>query len=140
VKYTRKRRKSKKIELNIFLRRRLSETDWHIKWLKAYNCKCAITGRYDKRRMHIHHVTPHFTIRNEVLMGLGLSLCYKLKEYTEEQLLQITVKYIEAHLSVEGIPLLKKVHKLFHKLYGYSATKEDFLEFKKRCDDGEFRL
>lgn len=137
---TRRRRKRQEIELNIYLRKKLEETPWRTACLNKHGNKCMVTGRYLKGKIHVHHITPHAKIRDTVLCALGLRLAYKLSDYTVEQLQQIVVRYLEIHLTVDGVPLLKKVHKLFHKLYGYNTTKEDFVEFKERCDSGEFKL
>lgn len=71
---------------------------------------------------------------------MGLPLCIKKSAYSKEELEKMAKLLVEKHRQVEGIPMLRKVHKQFHSLYGLKATKEDFLEFKKRWDKGEFKI
>lgn len=130
-----KRRQS----IDIYLRYSPQMKKWRTKYTLKYNNKCAISGKHRKGCMHIHHIIPHHTIRNEVLYDLNLPLHRYVDEYTEEELKAISSRYIDKHSGFEGILMLKRVHKLFHKIYGNNTTMENYLEFKERWDNGEFK-
>lgn len=125
-------------ELNTFLRESSDLTKWKIKWLETTKGKCAVCNIRRKGKIHVHHSVSHHQIRDEVLTMLNLPLYQNIGDYTEEQRNAILALYILKHENVEGIPMLKKVHKLFHKLYGINADYEDYQEFKDHWDGGKF--
>ena len=127
------------VDLNYFLRNHALIKAWRESCLLKYSNKCAILHMYRKGQIHIHHITPHAQIRDEVLAELGLLLHENIGNYSSAELKSIVEKYAEKHMCVEGIPLLKRVHKLFHKHYGMKATAEDFEDFKSRWVDGKFK-
>jgi hypothetical protein len=131
-------RKIKSLELNFFLRNLPELEIWRADSLLKYNGKCAITNTFRKGQIHIHHSKAHHTIRDEVLSDLGMVFYSYLCYYNEQERLLIAALYIEKHKNIEGIPILRRVHKLFHKLYGMNATVEEFDEFKQRWNKGEF--
>jgi hypothetical protein len=129
-------RKKRVLSLSAFLRYQIKE--WRQKQIETYGTKCYITGYYRKGKIHIHHVYPVHLIRDEILIELNLQCYDKVDKYTAEELSIMAIKFAEKHNNVIGIPMLKKVHKLFHKLYGYNATWEDIQDFKSRYDSKEF--
>lgn len=128
-----------KKQLNYFLRTLPELRVWRNHWKEQYGNKCAITASKRKMLIHIHHSSKTFhDIRNETLSDLHLPFYYSTDEYTKEELALVADLFVAKHCQAEGIPLLKSIHKLFHTLYGYNTTLEDFHEFKKRWDSGEF--
>ncbi len=125
-------------EINLFLRSSTNLLTWKIKWLDTTGGKCSLSGIRRKNSIHVHHSKPHYRIRDEVLSELGLPLETNIGVYTDEQREAILAKYIKKHDEIEGIPLLKKWHTLFHNQYGIDASYEDYLEFKNRWESGEF--
>ena len=63
-----------------------------------------------------------------------------VSEYSDDELVTIRNELLRLHdFYGYGCPINKKVHKLFHDLYGYKETNYfDFLEFIKRIKLGEF--
>lgn len=111
--------------------------DWKRDSMKACNYKCIITG---KRMDVVHHLYGFNYILHECLDILGLDLYSNISKYTEKELEIIENKCDELHKKYGlGVCLTKETHDLFHSLYGRgNNTLEQFKEFKKRYNDGEF--
>jgi hypothetical protein len=63
-----------------------------------------------------------------------------MEKYSTKELEQITQKFLKLHYQTGlGIPIDKRIHKLFHDNYKYTNNNiEQFEEFKKRLHNGEF--
>ncbi len=113
------------------------------KWKKAsaafYNYKCAITGEsFDD----IHHLVSFSCILSETLSELNLKNA-TVSEFTEEEMTAVTNLFVEKHeLYGYGIPLARKVHTLFHSIYGQNefTYPNQFYEFVDRINSGEILL
>lgn len=132
----RKRRKRAPPDINYYLRNLPEIKAWKLQCLEKYNGKCAITNKRDKRRMCVHHIIPHHILRNEILAKLNIIIKVNLKDYTQEEKITIAQMYVKEHQIEQGIPLLKKIHKLFHHHYGYNTTLDDFNEFRANYNNG----
>jgi hypothetical protein len=122
-------------EITEFLRKRLKE--WKLISLEKFNFRCAITNEWNTD-LHIHHPKPFYKVRDEIFEELGMPIYQTVGEYTQEQLNIIVEKLKEKHNEFIGIPLRKHIHELFHSLYGYDTTYEDFCQFRERYISGEF--
>jgi hypothetical protein len=130
-------KKGTMVELNRYLRMQLD--DWRKHVLKQYNNKCYITNKPGK--LHVHHTIPFSEVRDNVLKITNINI-KPIKNYTNDELekLKKSVVFLHEHL-VEGVPLLKEVHELFHEYYGdFGFTKRDLDEFKYRYHIGEIKL
>jgi hypothetical protein len=110
---------------------------WITKWVKQskINCnyKCIFTG---SKQYDVHHLKSYNEIIKEALKELN----YDLKsEYLSEEFINIKNKVVELHNNYPlGVCITNKIHILFHQLYTKEASIDDFYEFKKRYELGEF--
>ena len=119
--------------LNDKLRFELKE--WKARTLEINNYTCFITGERG-RGLDIHHGTPFYKIRDKVLKRLNLDYQTNRSEYTNEELESIVSEFKAEHTKINGYPILKGIHKKFHKQYGNSATDEQFLNFTNAYKGG----
>jgi hypothetical protein len=123
--------------LRVFLDKRI--VDWKKDSAAQYNYRCAITGEeFDD----IHHLVSFSSILSETLNELSLQND-TVNGYTQEEINAITELFIEKHYRYGlGIPITRKLHILFHKLYGQdgSTTPEDFYDFVDRINSGEIQI
>lgn len=119
--------------LNQFLRRGLKE--WRRNILKNYDYKCDITG-VNHSDIQIHHFTPFYIIRDQVLNELNLPVHEDLNHYKQEELEQMILLLQQKHNALIGIPIRFGLHMLFHSQYRL-ASYADYLEFKERYLNGE---
>ena len=121
--------------LNIYLREYI--TIWKKESMKNCNYLCVITG---KKFNAIHHLYSFNKILKETLEELVLPIHKKINNYTNEEMNLIKDILIKKHSEYPlGVCLCKKVHNLYHKIYGkVDNTPEQFEEFKIRYNNGEF--
>lgn len=126
-------------KLNNYLRESDIIKNWKIKNLNAQSYKCQVTGK-NSNKLHVHHASIGFSdIVNLILNNLGLIKNKAIIDYSINDLNNILVMLENYHNNCEGIVLNKKVHDLFHKVYGRSKNNlEQFIEFKQRYKNGEF--
>lgn len=122
-------------EIKHYLRKAIDE--WKFNSLKVYDFKCAITGE-KAQDLQVHHLTPFHVIRDEVMAELGVTVRETIGEYSRAELDALEDGIKKRHDGELGVPLRYHIHRLFHRVYGNNATKEDFLEFKERYHRGEF--
>lgn len=111
--------------------------EWFMKSAEFSNYNCIITG---KNFDNVHHLYPFKNIVEEVFNNLNIDRRENVSEYSDDELIAIRNELLRLHdFYGYGCPINKKVHKLFHDLYGYKETNYfDFLEFIKRIEIGEF--
>ena len=111
--------------------------EWFMKSAEFANYNCIITG---KNFDNVHHLYPFKNIVEEVFNNLNIDRRENVSEYSDDELVAIRNELLRLHdFYGYGCPINKKVHKLFHDLYGYKETNYfDFLEFIKRIEIGEF--
>ncbi|MBU7316170.1 hypothetical protein [Paenibacillus oleatilyticus] len=122
-------------ELSEFLRKKLY--NWKLAVLELNNFVCFISGVNDGT-LEIHHATPFNVIRDRVLKQLNIPLKEKISDYNDEELLIISTEFVKAHENIQGVPMTKKLHELFHKKYGHDEDVgfEDVLTFKMEYLNG----
>ena len=101
------------------------------------NYKCCITqSKFDD----IHHLYSFKKIVEETFSNVNLDVRKKVLDYTEEEFSIICkeLRRLHNHYGL-GVCLTKKIHRLFHKEYGYTNnTKEQFFDFKEKLYNGTF--
>lgn len=125
--------------LHTYFRSILNE--WKNDSLKVYNYKCAFTGE-NNRDLQIHHTNENFSdIIAETLNLLKLPIHDNMLKYSDEEIKKINKCFLDLNYKHGlGIPLKRKLHKLFHVLYGLTNnTESQFVEFKQRYSDDEFK-
>lgn len=124
-------------EITEFLREQTNK--WKMEWLEKHGYKCDITN-LNSGEIEVHHAKPFHVIRDEVINQLGFQNKKFLKDYTQEELDLLIDTFRSKHDEIVGIPIHKDLHKLFHRLYGFQTTLEDYQEFKQRYLNGEFHV
>jgi len=118
--------------LGVYLREFI--LDWKKKSMFNCNYKCVITG--DGFNV-IHHLYSFNKILREVVSECELPVHTEIGKYSSEELHTLKIKIIEMHEKYPlGVCLCKKVHTLYHKLYGDDNTPEQFEEFKQNIESG----
>jgi len=122
--------------LNVYLREFID--GWKRDSMASCNYKCVITGSDFKV---IHHLYSFNKLLTETLEELNLPIHKEINNYINNEMDAIkeilTRKHYEHPL---GVCLCKDVHTLYHKIYGDDNTPEQFEEFRKRYNNGEFNV
>jgi hypothetical protein len=122
--------------LNRYLKHHIVQ--WKKDSMEACNYKCVITG---KRFDQIHHLYSFNNIVYDAILELGLEKTEFIGDYSEDELMPIIQKVQEIHYRYPlGVCLTKKIHKLFHKLYGMETIPKDFYEFQSGIKSGEIKI
>lgn len=124
------------------LNRYLREKDklWRLKYLEKYNYSCVVSD-VKGGKLQVHHGIPFHEIRDRVLEELRLPIKDQIGKYETLEIESIGQKYFEYLQEVEGFPMTKEIHKLFHLIYGKKGNNnEQVVEFKRRYLEGEFLL
>lgn len=91
---------------------------WSDLILEKYRYTCFITGEVSKKGMNVHHIEPFNKIRDRVISQLQLDFKKHVGDYTSDEIRLIAERIKEIHKDLDGIPMKKDVHKLFHKIFG----------------------
>lgn len=111
--------------------------EWRDVHLKDSGYICFISEKHS-HDLQVHHAKPFNILRDEVLEELGYKKCDKVSDYTNEQISEIGELIREKHNDIKGYTIDRKLHALFHSIYGWRTTEEQLLEFKTRYINGEF--
>lgn len=114
--------------------------EWKMDSLKRYNYKCVLTNE-NHGDLQIHHASENFSnIILETLNILDLPIYQNMLKYSDDEIKKINQTFLDLNYKYGlGIPLRKKIHKLFHIMYGSTDNNDiQFDEFKKRYLNGEF--
>ena len=127
-------------ELNHYLRGRLGE--WKKECLEKYMYKCYITNR-KSNKLHVHHANQSFSnIVRDTMESLSMPIYENINKYSHEELNQISEVFVSNHQDVEGIPIEKDLHFLFHSLFGSDEETDlnDLEVFKYLYNNGDIHL
>jgi hypothetical protein len=120
---------------------------WISDCFKFYDYTCILTGLKTSKRFRnelvIHHINKNFKdIMFEVIDILNLPIYDNIGLYDSNDLIKIEELLLQLHYKYGyGVCIDKKLHMLFHKLYGkHNNTKVQFEEFKTRLISGEFDI
>jgi len=119
---------------NLNRRLRSSINIWKTKSELNCNNECIFTGN---KQYDVHHLKAFNEIITEALDILN----YEIKQkYNGDEFIKIRDKVIELHNKYPlGVCASNNIHMLFHQLYSKNASIEDFYEFKRRYELGEFK-
>lgn len=112
---------------------------WKKDSMKNCNYKCQITGEnFDD----IHHLQSFNSIIKEAVDFFAVSYSCFSGDCSDEILEKLTTKVIELHYKYPlGVCLTRKVHKLFHNIYGKgNNTPEQFYEFQQKIQNKEILI
>jgi hypothetical protein len=109
---------------------------WKIKSMQLCWYKCILTG---EKHDAVHHLYSFNKILTATFKELNMPIYSTISFYTTEQLEIIKLKCLELHLRYPyGVCLTGKLHSLYHTLYKFDNTPEQFKEFITRLRLGEF--
>lgn len=113
-------------------------SDWKANSLKKCGYKCSVTQL--SGNLEIHHLVPFNEIVKETLSELGLPIYKLIGEYTHDELVAVENKFRDIHNEKYplGVCLIPNIHKLYHHIYGYKNTPEQFIDFKIKYHNGDF--
>jgi len=111
---------------------------WKRESILKGNNRCILTGGTN---IIVHHLYPFHKILYEALEINGLEIREQVGMYSNLELEIITDTLIRLHkIYGLGVCLDKKLHVLFHSIYGYETYVKDFEDFMKRFKHGEFKV
>lgn len=108
---------------------------WRNRIMKRYDRRCFFTQ--ERNEIEVHHINSFYPIAKEALATFGYSEETKLGQLSISERNELTNYFIKIHDIVEGVPMKKDLHRLFHKIYGSTTNKEDFIDFCQRFERGE---
>ena len=119
---------------NLNRRLRSSINSWRKQSELNCNYECIFTRN---KKYDVHHLKAF----NEIITEALDILKYKIKQkYNGDEFIKIRDKVFELHNTYPlGLCISNNIHMLFHQLYSKNASFEDFYEFRKRYDLGEFK-
>lgn len=118
-----------------YLKSYLSE--WKKESMRVSGYKCIITKK--SGNFIIHHLKSYNLIINEIEDELKINTSKTILDFNEKEVENIKEICLNKHFELLGVCLRPDIHLLFHKLYKYgNNTPEQFEEFKKRYNMGEF--
>lgn len=119
--------------LNVYLRDFI--TEWKKDSAKNCNYKCVITGeKFDA----IHHLYSFNKILDETMNICNLPIYKNINQYTDEEMELLKTELVKEHYKHPlGVCLTREIHNLYHRLYGYDNTPEQFEEFRDKYNNGE---
>lgn len=121
--------------INVYLRGLLNK--WKLNSLNMFNYKCGLTG-VNNRTLNIHHLYSFHKIVKEVFSDMGVNINENIGDYNKCELELISERFLKKHNKIIGIPIDEKLHTLFHQIYNYDNTHQQFKEFVTRLRLGEF--
>ena len=112
--------------------------EWKKESMKKCNYQCVLTG---SKNFEIHHLYSVSNIINDILDKYQNYRDKKFSEYTENDLSFILKRFLEEQAKyLLGECVDKKIHVLFHRMYGqYYNTPEQWYKFKQDYLEGKYK-
>lgn len=124
------------MSVSSFVRR--NNTGWIQDSLMNANYICMITN-IQSHDLEVHHLHSFHCMIEETMDILQLNIRPNIGDYTEEELCNIRNVFSEIQNRYKPMVIDKKIHKLFHSIYGYTNnTPDQFQEFTNRFHNNEF--
>lgn len=141
--------KNKRLELNLykvdkealryeslekFLRGQI--TNWKNESMYKCNYRCVLTS---SKNFQIHHLYSFNKIVKKYISQNNIIIKDNFYDYTNEELSNIAHNFILFHSQYPlGVCVDKKIHKLFHSIYGYDVDEFKWSEFEKDFKKGKY--
>lgn len=114
---------------------------WKIKILEEYNYKCDIL-KCHTNELQVHHLNFNFSdLIREAMQNMNIKFIENstIGDYAPEDIEKLYKELLRLHFDkVQGVVLDKKIHMLFHSIYGKeNNTPEQYYEFKEKIQKGE---
>jgi uncharacterized protein YkuJ len=122
---------------HIFAHLRTYIDEWKKKSMKKCEYKCVLTNvKFDV----VHHLYSFNLIAKETFQNLNIPIYESISKYSQDEIDMLISECNRLHdFYGEGVCLRNDVHKLYHSLYGFNNSSEQFNEFKMRYESGEFK-
>ena len=120
-------------KINRYLRQHTRE--WVRKIKQQCNSTCCLSG---SKNIHVHHYIPVNVIIKQILSELGFEYYKDPASFTEVQLNTILERFIIEQDKIGGVCIDVELHALFHKVYGFKNTKEQFDQFAADYKSGAY--
>lgn len=118
-----------KTEIKMHLRRIVC--DWKQEVLHINNYTCNITGQIGGK-LQVHHLKSFNVIVDEAHKLNNIEIKSTVSDYTKDELTLLENYVREQHTLDSGVVLTEKLHREFHKLYGYGDnTPKQYYDFKQ---------
>lgn len=119
--------------LSKFLRGQLHQ--WKKESMEACNYACILTG---SKEFEIHHIISFNTIVRNFIDMSSIVVKENFDDYTQDELSEISELFIEEHKKYSlGVCVEKKLHMLFHQIYGDINDQSQWNDFILRFKEGK---
>ena len=120
-------------DLNKYLRGNIWE--WKKQSRLQTDNKCILTN---SNNIDIHHIYSFNKILSEFIELYQIKVL-PVNDYSKDTLNEITTKFNKFHNQYPlGVCVDKNIHKLFHKIYGKNNTPNQWFEFVRKFEKGEY--
>lgn len=122
-------------DLNKYLRGNIWQ--WRLDSQRQCNYCCVLSG---SQKYEIHHIYSFHCILNEFIKKNNIIL-KTFDEYSKDELQEIAIQFQKFHAKFPlGVCIDKKLHKLFHYIYGKKNNEQQWEEFVNLYKKGELTV
>lgn len=108
---------------------------WKRESVAQCNFQCVLT---ESKNFDIHHLISFNIIAKRFLLDNNTLLKENFEDYTRHELDKLTELFVEYHNNYPlGVCVDHKLHQIFHQMYGYVNTEEQWNMFVDKFNKGE---